>query len=339
MSELYPESLQIKPMKYGKAPDDWKDKVVNGGYYAQIKKDGAHYILEKTQSGNIYLFGRTVSKRTGELTEKSDNVPHIVDWAKTKLPNGTILCGEVYYPGKTSKDVTKVMGAKPQKAIDRQKEKYGPVHYYIFDCLKYDGRLLINEPFRTRFDYIINCIFPTDTIEVAKVYYEEILGFVNEWLERGEEGAVIKRIDGLYIPDKRPSENFKVKQKIDSIDVVIMDLLDPKYEYTGKETNTWQYKDSKGNLITKDAYLKRKAGLLVGAYKDGELVPVGRVTSGITDKMKDMMTRHPHLYLNHTCSIQCMSVDKNEHTLRHAFFLNMREDKDAKDCLFEDIFS
>ncbi len=58
---------------------------------------------------------------TKELTEKLDHVPHLAEWAK-QLPNGTILCGEIYYPNGTSKDVTKVMGALADKAIARQKK-------------------------------------------------------------------------------------------------------------------------------------------------------------------------------------------------------------------------
>lgn len=343
MSELYPNSTQIKPMKYGKAAENWQEVVKSGEYVAQTKKDGAHYILEKTNDGQIYLFGRTVSKVTGEMTEKSANIPHICLWAKENLSNGTILCGEIYYPGKTSKDVTKVMGAKPEKAIDRQENLYGLIHYYIFDCLKFNKEDLMNKPFIERFNYISD-LYKDET--VRRPYYIEyafpcagnIPATINRWLEQGEEGAVVKKKDGLYIPDKRPTENFKVKQKVDSIDVVITGLLDPQREYRGKESDIWQYRDVAGNLITKSAYYGWKDGISIGAYQDGELITFGKVTSGITDAMKEDMTKHPHKYIGHTCSIQCMSVDKKEQTLRHAFFLSLREDKDPSDCLLSDIF-
>ena len=80
----------------------------NGEWVAQEKIDGAWYMLEKIDDEHIYLFGRTKSKKTGELTEKSENVPHIIEWAK-QLPNGTILLGEIFVPGGHSNDVTKIM--------------------------------------------------------------------------------------------------------------------------------------------------------------------------------------------------------------------------------------
>ena len=75
----YPYSMQIEPMRYGNKPSEsvilqtWE----SGDWFAQEKKDGAWYQLEKTTFGDIYLFGRTKSKVTGEYTEKIANVPHI----------------------------------------------------------------------------------------------------------------------------------------------------------------------------------------------------------------------------------------------------------------------
>lgn len=75
----YPGSFQIDPMRYGNKPSEsiiektWASK----DWFMQEKIDGAWYQLEKTALGDIYLFGRTKSKVTGEYTEKITNVPHI----------------------------------------------------------------------------------------------------------------------------------------------------------------------------------------------------------------------------------------------------------------------
>lgn len=66
MSELYPNSTQIKPMKYGKAAENWQEVVKSGEYVAQTKKDGAHYILEKTNDGLIYLLAELYLRLLGK---------------------------------------------------------------------------------------------------------------------------------------------------------------------------------------------------------------------------------------------------------------------------------
>ena len=101
----------------------------SGDYFAQLKKDGYWYMFEKTEHYS-YLFSRTTSAVSGTLAEKSANVPHIMD-IMNHLPENTIIIGEIYYPGKSSKDVTPIMGSLPEKAIERQNGSYGFLHYYM----------------------------------------------------------------------------------------------------------------------------------------------------------------------------------------------------------------
>ena len=250
---LYPGSLQVPPMRYGNKPSEaqilksWE----SGNWVAQEKKDGAWYQLEKTDAGDIYLFGRTVSKKTGEYTEKIANVPHIKSWASC-LPNGTILIGEIHVPGGKSNDVTKIMGCTAANAYKRQFEsdEYGgPIHYYIFDCIRYNGVDLCSTPFIERYDYYLQkelgeLFSNQDYIELAPLYKHNFEERLQEIFTNGGEGMVFKRQDCLYRPDKRTSplkEAYKYKEHLDSIDLICMELLDPVKEYTGKELDTWPY--------------------------------------------------------------------------------------------------
>ena len=67
MSELYPGSLQVPAMLYSKAPKGEKlyEEADSKKYIAQLKKDGAWYQLEKSEDGLLYLFSRSISKKTG----------------------------------------------------------------------------------------------------------------------------------------------------------------------------------------------------------------------------------------------------------------------------------
>ena len=91
--------------------------------------------------------------------------------------------------------------------------------------------------------------------------------------------------------------------------------------------------------VTKHYYYNWKNGMRLGAYKDGKLIEVGRVASGLTDEIREDMAIHPENYLNKVIQISCMSLNKKDHTVRHPVFECMRPDKDTNDCLLDEIFS
>lgn len=345
MSTLYPESYQIKPMKYGKHPSfqQVEKDLQSQKYIATLKKDGYSYYIEHTKSGYVYAFSRSVSKKTGELTEKSNNIPHIVEWVKKNIPRDTILCGEVYIPNRTSKDVTRIMGSLPEKAISRQKNE-GWLHYYIFDIIKYDGKDMQNNGYEERlsiiYHYIKNLNLPNFIEIVSTVEGNNALDTVLSWINNGEEGAVIKKKDGIFKANGRPSFNYKIKKETDTLDFVIIAPLDPEYFYKGKEPETWPYKNDKGELITKAAYYNWYNGLSVGAYDDnGEIQYIGRVSSGLSDDMCKYITEHKNEIVGQVCEIQAMSLDKDALTFRHPFFVGLRPDKPKEDCKISEIFS
>lgn len=336
MSDLYPNSYQFPAMLYSKAPAEkvLHEYLTNKKFIAQPKKDGAFYQLEKTKNGEVYLFSRSISKKTGELSQKIENVPHLKEWA-TQIPNDTILIGEIYYPGKKSNDTTKIMGSLPDKAIARQKE-WGLIHYYIHDIIRYDGKDYMEKGFEERYSLLCEKIDISltnpDWLEIAKSktgfdMYETILS----WIQAGEEGAVVKLKSGLYVPGKRPTYNFKIKEETNDIDLVITNLIDPVMEYTGKEIETWPYWID-DMPVTKAYYKGWKGSIEVSGYKDGKLINVGTVSSGITDEMKEDMAKNPDKYLGEVCELQAMSWTADG-ALRHPRFIRMRPDKNANECI------
>ena len=374
VEKLYPGAgvLMIEPQLIHKGTDSQLKACDDGTWFAEIKKDGALYMYVKGLGGENYLFGRTKSKKTGLLTEKSANVPHIIS-ALSQLPNGTILLGEIYYPGKTSKDVTSIMGCLPAKAIERQKGEYGYIHYYIYDCLGYNGTSLLKYDNWTRyqvtkriFEKVIPILeweenentikFYSKYIELAKAIEEEIYPAIGKALSKGEEGLVVKKKTAMYEPGKRPMTMLKAKQ-VDYIDAVIIGFKDPAIEYTGKEIETWQYwvgtDDHEERLsigfhygepcaipVTKHYYYGWKNAIEIGAYdNEGNIHSIGTIASGLDDFMREDMSLHPDNYLGKVVEIQCMMKDNKEKTLRHGFFLQIRYDKPATECLLEDIFS
>ena len=361
VEEFYPGAggLMLEPQLIHKATDDQLKKCDDGTWFGQLKKDGALYMYVKGTNGENYLFGRTVSKKTGLLTEKAANVPHIIE-AFDNIPNGTIILGEIYYPGKTSKDVVSIMGCLPQKAIERQNGSYGPIHYYIYDCLGYNGTSLLKYDNWTRYQVIkriyIKNISKSNTIDLAAATSENLYAAVGQALAAGEEGMVFKKKTALYEPGKRPQTMLKAKQ-VDYIDAFIIGFEDPTIEYTGKEIESWQfwingydgshlpigyhYGEDIAVPVTKHYYYGWKNAIEIGAYdtNSGNIVSIGTIASGLTDELRKDFAENPDKYFNRVVSIQCMSKDNKEKTLRHGFFVKFHDEKQAKDCKLEDIFS
>ena len=371
MSSLYPGSQQIAPMKYANKPSESQILAAwdSGEWIAQEKKDGAWYQLEKTDEGNIYLFGRTLSKKTGEYTEKIGNVPHIFDWAEKNLPNGTTLIGEIYIPGGKSNDVTKIMGCTAANAYKRQFEssEYQPVHYYVFDCIRYNSKNLCEEHTIDRIEhylhYMLVDIFENEEyIELAETYYSDFQKHLQSIFQAGGEGMVFKNKNCPYRAGMRTTakQMFKYKEHMDSVDLICMELLDPIKEYTGKEIETWPFwydkvdkhclyiKDesliqdmissNEYQPITKPYYFGWKNGMRLGAYKNGQLIEVCKVASGLTDVLRQDMAVQPKIYFGKVIEIECMSINKKDGTVRHPVFKQVREDKDPQDCQWNEIF-
>lgn len=360
------EGLMFPPMKIWKVPDSsprqqarMEGVWTSGQYFLQEKIDGALYSFVRTDNPDHphYLFSRTVSRKDGLLLDKADNVTHIVR-ALDCLPPKTIIIGEIYYPGKTSKDTVSVMGSLPDAALAKQVGN--PIHYYLHDMIYCDGEDLLNTPAEDRYDKLAE-LWKTYNLErypflrLAEKIEENLEQVTSEILARGGEGVVLKRKCGYYTPDKRPSwETIKIKQT-DTVDVVCMGFQEPETAYTGKEPEKWpfwamkedptkvtntcmyQYQD-KWFPVTRYYYLEWYSGIIIGAYNDeGELVKIGVVSSGLSDDVREEVSKNEDKYKGLVCELGCMSVDHKAHTLRHPRFLQFRTDKNPKDCLLSQI--
>lgn len=346
LDKYAPEAKCIMPMKIWKLPDNklgmFSKICQNGDYFGELKKDGYWYQYEKTEN-HVYLFSRNVSKITGILSEKIDNVPHIKQ-ALDCLPANTILIGEIYYPGKTSKDVTKIMGCLPREAIRRQ-EKEGYIHYYVHDMIEYNGEDLREKGAFERYSRLKE-VFDKyqitqqyEYIELAQAWVDDLEERTASALRDGEEGMVLKRKDYPYVPDKRPAwSTIKIKKK-DNIDAVYMGNCPPTHYYVGKEPENWPYKDEEGKLITKDYYYNWPGAIRIGCYDGDNLVEIGTISSGLSDSLKEELANNEKKWYNTVVEIECMEKNNSDHTLRHGFLKRFRDDKNPKDCQLNEIFN
>ena len=322
-----------------KSEADLHQRLVSGDYFGEIKKDGALYQIVKDVKGEVFLFSRTISKKTGFYVNKIDNVPHIKEWAIDCLPNDSILLGEIYYPGLTSKDVTKVMGALPDKAIARQNNN--PIHYYVHDIFRWQGVSFLSKSNIERYEILLDVpIYPYEELpwlEMTEAYTDNLPAVLESVFAAGEEGMVFKKKDGLYLPGKRPTYNVKAKTE-DTVDAIITGFVAPERVYTGKELDSWGYWE--GDIPVTKAYANGWiAGIEIGAWdNNGHIIPFASVTSGMTDFLRNDMAVNSTKYLGKVVEVQCMSKDKNAMSLRHPRLVQIREDKEGTDCRLTDIF-
>lgn len=369
VQEFFPEAYCFKPMKIANFPNTrgitLEDLATSDDYYATEKIDGSWYCFNKTPN-YAYLFGRTISRKNGLPVEKSDNVPHIKE-ALSVLPPNTIIIGEIYTGDKTktSKDTVSIMGSLPKRAIALQK-KQGNVHYYLHDIIMYDGEDLTSLGAFDRYNKIKEIYFDLklnkyDFLELAPILNtKNALEAAAEIIARGGEGVVLKKKDYPYEYNKRPAYSSVKIKKADTVDVVCMGFEDPTKEYNGKEASDYlmniktgekiiRSKRSKLNLledsidniedfieITKPYYYGWKTAIKIGLYKNGELISIGTVSSGLTDFYREDFAKNPQKYIGQVIECECMEL--KDGTLRHPVFTRFREDKNAEDCKYEEIF-
>lgn len=360
---LFNDILNLEAMKYWQLPLNASQtqkqklaKAIEGNdYLASLKIDGALYRLVKNNEGQISLLSRTKSVKTGEFVDKIENVPHIKSWAE-KLPNNTILCGEICLSGlkeSKSSEITKFMGSLPAKAIARQQQQ-GNLTYYVFDVLFYNGENytdLTNDERITKLENLSTVLETVPEVKVAKYIRSNIAQNAQIVLENGYEGLVLLRKNAKYMAGRKAWDTIKIKKELmQTADVVIIGYKKGEKNYTGKSIETWTLWEDiktgekveglmygKGGFtpITKNYFYDLVAAFEIGVYKNGELVSVGFV-SGLTDEVK-FAIKNGENYVGRTLSINAMSFDPISCAFRHPKIVEYRTDKDANECDFNQI--
>ena len=148
--------INIEAEKYWTFPTSYKGNkqeeiehmLHDGNYVGAEKKDGMYGRFIKDDEGNCFLISRNQNVN-GNMTNKIDHVPQLQKFFN-KLPNGTCLLGEIYFPNNPgSRKVTTIMGCLTEKAIERQ-EKGEKLHYYIFDIWATCGKSMLKTPIEER---------------------------------------------------------------------------------------------------------------------------------------------------------------------------------------------
>lgn len=362
--KLSPERYWDFPASYSKEKKQSEilTRIAGDEYIASLKKDG-HYNKTVIANNKIAMQSRTVSKVTGDFADKTEHVPYLVETLK-KLPQNTILIGELYQHGKTSSDMTSILQCLPKKSLKRQNGEYGYVSYYIFDCWYFNGKSLMDTPFEDRIatvQYIYNTYLKNNKyIECAQYATtpKEITNLLNFARENEEEGIVMVKKSATVSPGKRTAwKSIKVKKELEKeVDCFLTgDFKTPTRLYTGKELENWIYwEDLKtGQLISGKKYQEYEAGatiepvtkpyyygwagsLELGILHNGKVENFGYI-SGVNDEIKKEIISNPEKYTMRPCKVTAMQFTEDK-KLRHPRFVEFRDDLNIEDCTWEKIF-
>jgi len=229
----------------------------------EFKYDGARVQIHK-EGDRVRIWSR-------RLTEVTSSLPEIVEIARSELQGQSfILDAEVVAIGKDGRPFPF------QDLMRRFKRVHGiasaaseiPLSLHLFDCLFFDGRSLIDEPYEGRW-LKLSAITGGRNLARRKITIDtaEAEAFLNEALAAGHEGLMAKALESPYMPGNRGKLWFKIKPA-ETVDCVI---------------------------VAADRGSGRRRGWLSNyhlAVADGAggFAPVGKTFKGLTDKEFTEMT-------------------------------------------------
>jgi hypothetical protein len=304
--------------QYGCDIDNYHIHVNNLSYAVEEKYDGYSYLNSEGR-----FFSKRLSQAKGNEgmpVEKTGHIPHLSAILKTVYELcGADLHGELYKIGGISDDVTKILGCTEDEALNRQRDlaPQEKLHYMLIDIRAINGMSLVNEPHRIR-RAILKWVYEKYIAPLDKNGYirltEELNGDPRDEFKRivlaGGEGIIIKAEHGLYIPGKKPANNWiKGKKKI-THDVVIMGLNN---NGTGKNASMF-------------------GSIKFGHIIDGKLVACGNCSSGLSDEMRAYIYNNADRLIANKQVFEIEAIQESVKSFRNAVFLRLRDDKDWTEC-------
>ena len=202
--------------------------------------------------------------------------------------------------------------------------------YIVFDILRSGGEDVMNKPLTERKKILKEELEEDDIVSIIDSFPEKGMAYFRAAVKLGLEGIMGKKESSVYRPGIRSSDWIKMKRSL-TVDMVV-----------------GGYIPGKGN---RESFF---GGLLVGAYDQGNLVYVGRVGSGFSEKELETVTKSFQTVSESPFSnpppttgvvwlkpevvveVTAMEVTHDGH-LRAPVFLRLRDDKEPLDCLLEQI--
>ena len=238
--------------------------------YVEDKFDGIRAQLHRNGE-RVEIFSRDLRRITNQF-------PELAETAKT-FEQELIVDGEIiaFQEGRrlTFFDLQKRLGRKSDGAdLFEEAAADVPVAFVIFDLLWLNGRSLLKTPLRRRREWLAGLRLPPH-FQTAKVLpahsAAEIEQIFDQARRRLNEGLMIKDPESFYSPGRRGMYWFKLKKELATLDVVVV----------GAELGHGK----RNNVLSDYTFAVRDE-------TTGELLPIGKAYSGLTDAEIAELTEH-----------------------------------------------
>jgi ATP-dependent DNA ligase I len=252
------------------ADRDKSGSSIPGMVYVEDKFDGIRAQLHRSRD-RVEIFSRDLRRITGQF-------PELVEQAR-RLDQELIADGEIiaFDEGRrlTFFDLQKRLGRKHDTAdLFAAAAADVPVAFVIFDLLWMNGCSLLKTPLRERREQLGTLILPPQfqraTVTPARSA-TEIEQIFQDARKRLNEGLMIKDAESLYLPGTRGMFWFKLKRELATLDVVVVAA---------------ELGHGKRNNVLSDYTFA------VRDETTGELLPIGKAYSGLTDVEIAELTEH-----------------------------------------------
>ena len=238
-----------------------------------LKKVGAATLEWKLDGARIqaHKLGDDVRVFTRNLAEITDRIPEVVEAVASLRAEAIVLDGEAIAlgPGGRPQPFQVTMSRFGSRLQVPQLRATIPLSSFFFDCLHLDGRDLVDRPTRDRFAALEDVVPPA--LHVRRIItpsLEEAAAFLDDVVERGHEGVMVKSLDAPYEAGRRGTGWIKVK-RAHTLDLVVL-------------AAEWGHGRRKGRL----------SNIHLGARNpvSGDFVMLGKTFKGMTDKMLEWQT-------------------------------------------------
>ena len=238
--------------------------------YVEDKFDGIRAQLHCSKD-KVEIFSRDLRRITGQFPELAEQA---VKFDQELIADGEIIA---FAEGRrlTFFDLQKRLGRKDENAdLFAGAAADVPVAFVIFDLLWLNGRSLLGTPLRERREELRKLVLPPQ-FQKAKVAparsANDIEQIFQDARRRFNEGLMIKDPESFYFPGTRGMYWFKLKRELATLDVVVVAA---------------ELGHGKRNHVLSDYTFA------VRDERTGELLPIGKAYSGLTDAEIAELTAH-----------------------------------------------
>ena len=198
-------------------------------FTCELKYDGERAQIHILQDGSARVYSRNLENHTGKFKDVAQKAPELL---REGVQDAVVDAEVVAYDKKNDKILPfqSLSHRSRKEATDGNDESEVQVHAFAFDCLYKDGRSLLKKTLNERRDALYSAIHELSgflTFAMAKTGRDPglIEEFLEEAIEKGTEGLIVKSLHATYEPSKRSASWLKLKKDYlssfgDTVDLV-----------------------------------------------------------------------------------------------------------------------